>query len=246
MNTTSHSSVLLLHWAGLLAIACLPCGFAQEPTADPPPPPPMIQTQVEFIEVTQERYTALLAGNHTTSNDSALRQKLTEMVAKGEAEIVETMVVTAHQSEKATAESLMEFIYPNDYVPATPPSNAATEGTEEPTGPLPLAWETRKLGSTLEVEPTFDKESGTVDVRFEAEVVRHVKNWVWVEWNGKHGTSHVQMPVFHLLSCNQSVIVMPGEPLLAATLTPKGPGGMPDASRKIMVFVKCDLIPPGK
>ena len=241
MNTTSHSSVPLLHWAWLLAIACLPCGFAQEPAAEPPPPP-MIQTQVEFIEVTQERYTTLLAGNHTTSNDSALRQKLTEMVAKGEAEIVETMVVTAHQSEKATAESLMEFIYPNDYAPLP---NAASEGAEEPTGPLPLAWETRNLGSTLEVEPTFDKESGTVDVRFEAEVVRHVKNWVWVEWSGKHGASHVQTPVFHALSCNQSVIVIPGQPLLAATLTPKGPDGMSDATRKIMVFVKCDLIPPG-
>ena len=83
-----------------------------------------------------------------------------------------------------------------------------------------------------------------MDIRFVADVVRHVKNWVWYEWNGKHGASHVQMPVFHALQCNQAVIVMPGQPLLAATLTPKGPDGMADATRKIMVFVKCDLIPP--
>jgi hypothetical protein len=205
----------------------------------------MIQTQVEFIEVTQNRYTALLAGKHTTGNDDALRQKLAAMATKGEAEVVETMVCMARDRQKATAESITEFIYPTEYEPPELPSDAGSKGADEPTGPAPSAWDTRHLGSTLEVEPTLDEDTGAVDIRFVADVVRHVKNWVWLEWNGKHGASHVQMPVFHALRCNQSVVVMPGQPLLAATLTPKGQDGMPDASRKIMVFVKCDLIPPG-
>jgi hypothetical protein len=225
-------------------ILCLPCGLAQEPDAEPPPPP-MTQTQVEFIEVTQARYTALLAGNHTTSNDAALREKLAAMATKGEAEVVETMVCLGQDRQKATAESISEFTYPTEYEPPAMPPNAGSKGADEPTGPTPSAWDTRNLGSTLEVEPTLDEDTGTVDIRFVADVVRHVKNWIWYEWNGKHGASHVQMPVFHALQCNQAVIVMPGQPLLAATFTPKGPDGIADASRKIMVFVKCDLIPPG-
>ena len=245
MTTITHSSLSRFHWAWPLAIVCLPCGLAQNPDV-PEPPPTTIQTQVEFIEVTQERYTALLAGNHTTGNDGELRQQLAAMVTKGEAEVVETMVCIAKNCEKATVESITEFIYPTEFEPPEMPLIAGSKGVDEATGPIPAAWDTRNLGSTLEVEAVLYEDTGAVDMRFAAEVVRHVKNWVWYEWNGKHGASPAQMPVFTVLSCSQSVFVMPGQPLLAAALTPKGPDGMADASRKIMVFVKCELIPPGK
>lgn len=244
MNTNPDPARFLLRcrlWAGLLAVACLPCGLAQEPDAGPPQP--MIQTQVELIEVTQERYTAIVAGNHTTGNDSALREELAAMVTKGEAEVVETMVCATQHPHTARAESVTEFIYPTAYDPQELPPNADSEGSEDAAGPAPSAWERRNLGSTLEVEVLFDHDSGTVDLWFDAEVVRHVKNWIWFEWHGKRGTCHIQTPIFHTLSCKQSVFLIPGQPLLASTLTPKGQDGMPDPSRKIMVFVKCDLVP---
>lgn len=247
MNANSHSAKVFrsrLQWAGLLALACLPSGPAQEPDAEPLPPP-MIQTQVEFIELTQVRYTALLAGNHTTSNDGALRKTVAAMVTKGDAEVVETMVCTTQNYHTVRVESVTEFIYPTEFEPPELPPNAGSAGTDEPTGPVPTAWDQRPLGSILEVEPILDQDTGVLDVRFVAEVVRHVKNWIWLEWNGKHGTSHIQTPVFHTLRCGQSVFVMPGQPLLAATLTPKGQDGMPDATRKILVFLKCVVIPPG-
>ena len=244
MNTNPNSakfSLPRLLWAGLLVVACLPCGLAEEPDAEPPQP--TLQTQVEFIEVTQERYTALVAGNHTTGNDSALREELAAMVTKGEAEVVETLVCTARDCHTVTTESVTEFIYPVEFDPQELPPNADSKGLEDAAGPAPAAWDQRNLGSTLEVETVFDHESGTVDLRFDAEMVRLIKNWIWFEWNGKHGTCHIQTPVFYTLRCNQNVFLIPGQPLLASTLTPKGQDGMPDPTRKVMVFVKCDLIP---
>jgi hypothetical protein len=244
MNTNPDPARFFLRcrlWAGLLAVACLPCGLAQEPDAEPPQP--TIQTQVEFIEVTQERYTALAAGNHTTGNDSALREELAAMVSKGEAEVVETMVCTARDCHTAKAESITEFIYPTEEEPQELPPNTGSEGAADAAGPAPNAWDRRNLGSTLEVETVFYHDSGTVDMRFDAEMVRLIKNWIWFEWHGKHGTCHIQTPVFYTLRCNQNVFLIPGQPLLASTVTPKGRDGMPDPTRKIMVFVKCDLVP---
>jgi len=160
----------------------------------------------------------------------------------------------AVSGQYATSESIREFTYPTEHEPPETPKevrSAAGDGKSalQPrdfaTGPTPSAWDTRNVGSMFEVTPTIEADGHTVTVRLVPEIVYHVKNEIWQEWKDPRGDAHVQMPVFHVLQCNQAVIVMPGQPLLAATLTPKGPDGMADASRKIMVFVKCDLIPAG-
>jgi hypothetical protein len=252
-------------------VALLPCGLAQEEdpfaaggrglaselstdqeydpfSADPPPPPwgsgaPRIQTRVEMIEVSRERHIALLEGDHASAGDRALRTELLALASKGEARIVATMVCASTDRSKAIADSRTEFIYPTEY---DPPELAADTGSMllgEATGPTPSAWDIRHLGPSLTVEPVLDEDTGTVDMELLAEVVRHARNRILVNWRGPHGESHVQMPVFHTLRCHLHLNLIPGEPLLAAILTPMSPDGMADPSRKILVLIQCDLIP---
>jgi len=120
--------------------------------------PRQIRIQVEFIEVTHEMFSDLTLGKKTSANDAELRKTLGELVKKGEAKIVETMMCVARSGQKATTESIREFIYPTEYEPAETPNKVVTEKDGEKTeapapdlahGPTPTAFETRNLGSTL-------------------------------------------------------------------------------------------------
>jgi hypothetical protein len=215
--------------------------------------PALVRVQADFIEVSLAQCDELLFGDHAPATDCELRQQVGQLVAQGQATMVETLTAVTRSDKTAISESIREFIYPTEFEPPqTPTEVRSAAGDGKPAlqprdfavGPMPSAWDKRNVGSRFEVEPMIEADGHTVAVRLVPEIVYHVKNAIWQEWKNPRGDAHVQMPVFHALQCNQAVIVMPGQPLLAATLTPKGPDGMADASRKIMVFVKCDLIPP--
>ncbi|MCU0781398.1 MAG: hypothetical protein MUF04_09910, partial [Akkermansiaceae bacterium] len=73
--------------------------------------PKMIRVQVEFIELSHDRFTELMFGPKTSANDTELRARLAELVKEGNATIVETMSCIAKSGQKATTEAIREFIY---------------------------------------------------------------------------------------------------------------------------------------
>ena len=114
------------------------------------------------------------------------------------------------------------------------------------TGPTPSAWDTRNVGSTLEVEPNLSADGKLIDLRLIPEIVYNTGNFTWIEWHDQRGNADIKMPMFYTLRINTSVVAVPGQPLLIAALSPKGPDGNTDFTRKVMVFVKCDVLTPGK
>ena len=157
----------------------------------------------------------------------------------------------------ATTESVEELIYPTEYEPATLPDNIHVKDEEAAekakvkvrdlaTGPTPTAFDTRNVGSTLEIEPKLSSDHKTIDLRLVPEIVYHVGNEVWAEWKGKHGNSPVQMPTFYAIRLNTSITLAEGHYMLAGALSPKSKEGGPDFTRKLMVFVKADVIATGR
>jgi hypothetical protein len=51
------------------------------------------------------------------------------------------------------------------------------------------------------------------------------------------------MPTMYAVRLNTTVTLANGKPLLAGALTPRNDQGIPDTSRKLMVFVKADVLP---
>lgn len=219
-------------------------------------PTKQIRVQVEFIDVSHEQFTELMFGPKPPANDGELRKQVAQLVKDGKGTIIETLLCTALNGQKATSESIEEFIYPTEYEPATLPEKiegkaAETAGTTEgnrpdpSTGPLPTAFDTRNVGSTLEIEPSLRDDLKTIDLRFVPEIVYHVGNEVWAEWKGEHGNSPVQMPTFYAIRTNTSVTLESGHYMLTAALSPKNKEGKPDFTRKLMVFVRADVITTG-
>ena len=98
----------------------------------------------------------------------------------------------------------------------------------------------------MEIEPTLSEDGRIIDLRFVPEIVYHVGNNIWAEWKGEHGNSPVQMPTFYTLRVNTAVTLADGQPMLVAALSPKNKDGVPDFTRKLMVFVKADVITTGR
>ncbi len=219
-------------------------------------PAKQIRVQVEFIDVSHEQFTELMFGPKPPANDGELRKQVAQLVKDGKATVVETLLCTARNGQKATSESIEEFIYPTEYEPATLPdkidvkptdTTGKTEGTrpDPAVGPTPTAFSTRNLGSTLEIEPTLRDDLKTIDLHFIPEIVYHVGNEIWGEWKGEHGNSPVQMPTFYAIRTNTSVTLDNGHYMLTAALSPKSKEGKPDFTRKLMIFVKADVITTG-
>ena len=193
--------------------------------------------------------------SEAAKSDNALRQKVGELVRAGKARIMETLMGTTCSGQKATTESIEEYIYPEEYEPAEIPNELHTTkdgGTSTPdirdyaTPPTPTAFSVRNLGATLEFEATLDAGDKVIDLRIAPDIVYRVRNDIWAEWNGRHGKAPIQMPVFYSLRFSTGTAVMDGCYHLVAALTPKGENGFPDFDRKLMVFIRADVVTVGK
>ncbi len=244
----------------LLATSTIP-GAQEDTTFDPlgtqSDLPKLVRVQVEFIDVSHEQFTELLFGPHPSANDDQLRKKVAELTKSGRASVVETMLCTGRSGQKSTSESIEEFIYPTEYEPASMPEKVEFKTAEEAekskvtprdyaTGPTPTAFETRNLGSTLEIEPTIGEDGKLIDLRFIPEIVYHVGDITWAEWKDIHGQADIKMPTMYTVRVNTSVTLADGQYTLVAGLSPKGKDGHPDFTRKLMVFVKADVLTVGR
>lgn len=212
--------------------------------------PKQVQVQVEYLEMSHEALTKLLfIAKPKNADATKLRETVQEWVNKNEAKVVETQICVARSNQKATVESIHEFIYPTEYEPPELPGTFSSEksgpepGPDWTLGPVPTAFETRNLGSTLEIEPTVSEDNRFIDLRFVPEIVWHTGNVTWHEGKDRLGnTFHVRMPDMYTLRLNTSFTCISGQYTLAGVHSPKDEKGETDTSRKLMVFVKCDVL----
>lgn len=213
--------------------------------------PRMIRVQVEYVELSHETLTDLLFLADPPSADATpLRKQVQELVKKGEAKVMETMICNARSGEKALAESINEFIYPTEYEPLTlPGSFVGSALTDAQTFEklfnfaTPTSFETRNLGTTFEIEPTSGADDKVIDLRLAPDMVWHTGETVWLERKDSLGNiSKIQMPKIYSLRTTTALTCKEGQYVFAAALSPKDGEGTTDPSRKVMVFVKCDIL----
>lgn len=217
--------------------------------------PKQIRVMVEFIEIPLPELTKLLTEPRKSANDTDLRREVQKMVEAGTAKHIETQLVSARSGETATSEAILEYIYPTEYEPAELPQKVSTEGTTHDeatfakgvaTPPTPTAFETRNTGSTLEIQPTLGAQDNIIDLRFAPELVEHVENVIWSEWDGPQGKAPIQMPSFFSQRVNTGLTLLDGQYALASTLSMRQENGKADYQRKLLLFVRADVLTIGK
>lgn len=213
--------------------------------------PKIVRVQVEFIEVPHETMTELLQAPRTSANDTPLRAKLQDLVKEGKAKIIETQMATARSGQKATTESINELIYPVEYdqrqIQHIAPENEKPQ-SEPPVEamPTPVAFETRSIGSTLEIEPTIGEDQKIIDLRLLPTLVYHTGNEIWHEETKGKDTHRIQMPNFYKIQVDTSMTLITGQPFLMAAVSPKDDKGASDFTKKVLIFARADVVTVGR
>jgi hypothetical protein len=223
-------------------------GAATQPDSSPRVFPKSLRIQLEYIELSHEALTRLLfLAEPKTSDARPLREKLQEMVEKGEANVLETQIAVGESGGKFTSESISEVIYPTEYEPPTLaceyPAKDSSRYTTSLTPMVPTAFDTRNTGSTLEVEPLLSEDGNTIQLKMVPELVWHTGNTTWLEYkDGLENIYKMDMPDFHALRLNTSVTCLNGQYTLVAALSPKNDKGDVDMTRKVVMLLKCDVL----
>lgn len=210
--------------------------------------PKQIRVQAEFIEISSELLTELRMDKDLAVDDDKLRDKLENLLdAKdaNKAKMLESALLIAQPGEIARVESIEELIYPTEYEPAeivTPEKGTATAENTDILPPNPTAFETRNVGLTLEVEPTLSEDQERVNLKFTPDLVYHTGDVSYLDWKDKGVKNAVKFPNFFTLTTDTRLTIADGKYRLAAVHSPKGAKGKIDRTRKVLCFVKVDVL----
>lgn len=229
---------------------------AQQPTEDCDPLgeinnlPKLIRVQVEFIEMPHTALTKLMKEPRKSANDTDLRAACDKLIEKEEAVVLETASIIALPGQSATAESIKELIYATEYepwaLPNTVPISGESKGPRPMTPPTPTAFDTKNVGTTLEVEAQIDASDQIVELRMTPTLIYFTGYESLAEWDMEETTGEMKMPTFYVLKVKTGTTLMAGQPQMVAALSPKDMEGNTNLTRKVMVFVRADILTLGQ
>ena len=204
-----------------------------------------IRVIAEYIEAPHELVSEVMVSEHADSGPK-LHARMRALVKEKKARIMETGIVTARSGEKALVESVAEYIFPSEYSPpglpcgGSPPPLPKEKHGGRPG--WPTAFETRNVGVTLEVEPTVEIHNKAIDLRIVPELVELLRLETCMEHRDQWGDGSIRMPTFGTLRMNTSNPLVPPPFGFVGLLTPHKKDGGRDFTRKIMLFVRVDVM----
>ena len=216
-----------------------------------------IRIQIEWIEVEHETLTGLLSNQESmktrgriSANAGPLREAVAELIEKRDATILETSILNARSGQRAKVESIQEFIYPTEYDPPGMLVNGKEEKTNTAdnftTLPNPTAFETRNLGVTVEVDPVLGADGRTIDLNLAPEIVYLVDQEHYGTFSSDDGEVDILMPTIYTMKITTQVSMIDGEYFFLSAQSPFNADTlMPDQERKVMMFLKSDLVYSG-
>ena len=216
--------------------------------------PKQIRVSVQWIEVPHPVLTELSGGEKKSG--AVMHDAVLAHVKEGKAKIVETSIVVCRSGQRAKVESIREEIYPVEYEPPslTPyiPPSPEQLASKQRNSVFPAnrdlinTFATRNIGVTMEVEPTIGNNDSIIELRFVPEIVSLGPYVTWMEHKDQWGDASFRMPVFESWRANASLTVANGKFELATVISPKSTQPTPAVMKKILLFVRADVITAGR
>ncbi len=215
---------------------------------------PIVRISVEWIEMSSSDATELLRTPRETTNDSDLRNQVDKLISTDKAVMYESKVTTSRMGKPSRNESVREEIYPTEYDPPSLPGTFSSEADTTPvwtssskglSGFVPTAFETRHTGVSVEIDPSYDSETNTFSLSMYADMVNLVSQNKFATYKDERMKADMTMPIFYTNRFKIHLIVRPGEYLLVTTLTPFDEDGKLDRAKKLVVFVRAELLKVG-
>lgn len=202
---------------------------------------------VEMIEVSHVEFSDWLLNNEMEGDSTAMRGAIQEWVRAGRGSILETVLVTARSGQRAKTESIREEIYPTEYDPAAVPESVTLAAGADPpiTGMSPTAFETRNVGTTLEVDPVLGADDITIDLNLAPELVKLAG---YSDWPTEEADIRfkARQPTFYTMKITTQVTLHKGRYVLLGTTRPLEPADSRNSNSIVLWFVRADLSTVGE
>jgi hypothetical protein len=237
----------------LILLACLTLlgpATAQDEAANDLPK--NIRVIVEYIEIPNNLLTEVMTSPHADSGPK-LHARMRTLMTDGNAKVLETSIVTCRSGQKAAVGSVMEHICPTEYEPPElSGSFGPTNGIASPhdreqrlrPGP-PTAFDTRPVGTTLEIEPVPGQDATLINLYFGPELVDLLRDETWLKYHDRWGDASIRQPIYESLRIRTSVTLSASKWGFVGLHTPHRESGGRDTTRKIMLFVRADVMTIG-
>lgn len=204
--------------------------------SDPPTGPAVISTLAEYIEVGEADAARLLSSLSESGSSSALREELESRIESGSATLIETASVTTRSGQRAKSQSSSEWIYPTAQAPPDVPKELRgpiEKGNELITPLTYTSFETRNIGTSLEIDPVANANRLIVDVNIAPEIVSHVGETKYGQLE-----SQTEIPIFGMLKTQTAVTVKGNDPLLVSVYMPiDKKSRKPNPDRRVFLFL---------
>ena len=218
--------------------------FAATATVPAEPPPANIRVLLQLIELPHPALTELMAGPDTSGK--TLHATAMALVKAGQAKVLESAILTTKEGLKASVVSYREVIYATEYEKP----ELGCGGGYHNLAPAdffanrsPSAWDTRNVGVTVEVIPSIADDGRRIALELNPEISEQTGEQIWNSWLGPHGHYDIRMPDFRALRSKLDLNLVSGVFEMAAVLSPAPTAPAPAVLRKVLVFVRADLLP---
>jgi len=203
-----------------------------------------VRVTLQVIEVPHGELTRWTTGEKLKGAE--LHARALKLVTAGGAEIVDTSLVVARNTERAMIESIAEMVYPVEPEPSSMGANPVPLDLKVMSPPPPRPWAfssfaTRNTGTIVRIEPTVSPDDKLVDLRLEYEMVDRASLMTWMEFRDELGDGSIRKPIFDTRRLTNSLTVVAGTFELFNVFTPKPPPA-PAVAMRQLVFVKADVM----
>lgn len=212
--------------------------------------PNNLRVSLQLIEVAHPVLTEMMADSETRG--AVLHDQAMARVKAGEAKLVDSSMVMTRSGERTNLESIQEIMFASESSGFLGGCGLATMSGFPPPRPdkparhhrfLPPCFETRNTGVTFEVEPTLAENGHLIDLVLTHEVIAPVREVTWLQYGPEWGGTPVRTPIFEVWRSNTMITLMAGQFEFISAITPKPAAPVPAVSRKILVFVRADIVP---
>ena len=175
----------------------------------------------EMIEVEHADFSDWLFDNRLDTDGTALRKWAQERIGHDDGAIIESALITARSGQRAKAESIHEFIYPTEFDPPEIPNEVELKGKAKApiTAVSPTAYETRNVGTTIEVDPVIGSDGTTIDLNLAPERVELEGYSIWPH-EDIDPLFKQRMPTFYTMKITTQVTVTDGNYAFLGTTRP--------------------------
>ena len=198
------------------------------------------------LSITEETFSLPIADAdhllHDVPSDALRYARLREMVSGNKARLERLTVLRTKSGQRAVSESVNELRYGTEFRPPEPP-RSPSDGKYVPVpekpmpenlvknGGIPIAFETRNVGDTLEVEPILEPDGITIGLNLTPQSVRYVGERV-------EGSQHpVKTPIYEMAKISAGISVRDGQPYLLGTLNPPFGSGLAREQKEQRVWL---------